>query len=64
VLVTHLSHPTFLDLLRQAEEYDFSAASGPIVLPCDEDRFLGVLHHVSSSAAKGRWCNPRGGEDG
>jgi SAUR family protein len=60
----HLSHPIFLELSRQAEEYGFSAAPGPIMLPCDEDRFVGVLHHVSFSAAKGRWCNPRGGEDG
>ncbi|KAJ1273309.1 hypothetical protein BS78_06G270300 [Paspalum vaginatum] len=52
VRVAHLSHPAFLELLRQAEEeYGFPAAAGPIALPCDEDRFLDVLHRVSSPAA-------------
>ena len=51
VRVAHLSHPTFLELLRQAEEeYGFPAAPGPIALPCDEDHFLDVLHRVSSSS--------------
>ena len=49
--VAHLSHPAFLELLRQAEEYGFPAAPGPIALPCDEDHFLDVLHRVSSSPA-------------
>jgi SAUR family protein len=50
VRVAHLSHPAFLELLRQAEEeYGFPAAPGPITLPCDEDHFLDVLHRVSSS---------------
>ncbi|CAN6236545.1 unnamed protein product [Urochloa humidicola] len=50
VRVAHLSHPAFLELLRQAEEeYGFPAATGPIALPCDEDHFLDVLHRVSSS---------------
>jgi SAUR family protein len=58
VRVAHLSHPAFLELLRQAEEeYGFPAAAGPIALPCDEDRFLDVLHYVSSSAS-GRSCVP------
>ncbi|CAD6259189.1 unnamed protein product [Miscanthus lutarioriparius] len=48
VRVAHLSHPTFLELLRQAEEeYGFSAVPGSIALPCDEDRFLDVLRRVS-----------------
>ena len=52
VRVAHLSHPAFLELLRQAEEeYGFPAAPGPIALPCDEDHFLDVLHRVSSSPA-------------
>ncbi|XP_066350610.1 uncharacterized protein, partial [Miscanthus floridulus] len=36
VRVAHLSHLAFLELLRQAEEYGFPAAPGPIALPCDE----------------------------
>ncbi|XP_066343100.1 auxin-responsive protein SAUR21-like [Miscanthus floridulus] len=56
VRVAHLSHPAFLELLRLAEEeYGFPAAPGPITLPCDEDRFLDVLHRVSSSSC---CCGP------
>ncbi|NP_001353648.1 uncharacterized protein LOC100285284 [Zea mays] len=52
VRVAHLSHPSFRELLRQAEEeYGFPAAPGPIALPCDEDHFRDVLHRVSTSAA-------------
>ncbi|XP_066347115.1 auxin-responsive protein SAUR36-like [Miscanthus floridulus] len=57
VRVAHLSHPAFLELLRQAEEeYGFPAAPGPIALPCDEDHFLDVLHRVSSSASSSTCC--------
>jgi SAUR family protein len=59
VRVAHLSHPAFLELLRQAEEeYGFPAAPGPIALPCDEDHFLDVLHRVSSSASSCCCCGP------
>ncbi|CAL5070559.1 unnamed protein product [Urochloa decumbens] len=55
--VAHLSHPAFLELLRQAEEeYGFPAASGPIALPCDEDHFLDVLHRVTSSSSSSFSC--------
>ena len=51
VRLAHLTHPAFLELLRQAEEeYGFPAAPGPIALPCDEDHFLDVLHRVSSAS--------------
>ena len=52
VRLAHLGHPAFLELLRQAEEeYGFPAgASGPVELPCDEDRLRDVLRHVSSSS--------------
>ncbi|KAI5010543.1 auxin-responsive protein SAUR21-like [Hordeum vulgare subsp. vulgare] len=52
VRLAHLSHPAFLELLRQAEEeYGFpSGASGPVALPCDEDRLRDVLRRVSSSS--------------
>jgi len=59
VRVAHLSHPAFLELLRQAEEeYGFPAAPGPIALPCDEDHFLDVLHRVSSSSSSSCCCGP------
>ncbi|VAH52673.1 auxin-responsive protein SAUR21-like [Triticum dicoccoides] len=52
VRLGHLSHPAFLELLRQAEEeYGFpSGASGPVALPCDEGRLRDVLRRVSSSS--------------
>ncbi|XP_034588157.1 auxin-responsive protein SAUR24 [Setaria viridis] len=57
VRLAHLSHPAFLELLRQAEEeYGFPAAPGPIALPCDEDHFLDVLHRVSSSSSSPYSC--------
>ncbi|CAN6241264.1 unnamed protein product [Urochloa humidicola] len=57
VRVAHLSHPAFLELLRQAEEeYGFPAASGPIALSCDEDHFLDVLHRVTSSSSSYSCC--------
>jgi SAUR family protein len=60
VRLAHLSHPAFLELLRQAEEeYGFPAAPGPVALPCDEDRFLDVLRRVTSSASfSSRSCGP------
>jgi SAUR family protein len=58
VRVAHLSHPSFRELLRQAEEeYGFPAAPGPIALPCDEDHFRDVLHRVSTSAASSSSCS-------
>ncbi|CAO2044099.1 unnamed protein product [Urochloa humidicola] len=57
VRVAHLTHPAFLELLRQAEEeYGFPSASGPIALPCDEDHFLDVLHRVTSSSSSSYSC--------
>ena len=57
VRLAHLTHPAFLELLRQAEEeYGFPAASGPIALPCDEDHFLDVLHRVSSASPASSCC--------
>ncbi|KAM0929895.1 hypothetical protein ACQ4PT_001268 [Festuca glaucescens] len=50
VRATHLNHPVFRELLRQAEEeFGFPSSPGPVALPCcDEDRFLDVLRRVSS----------------
>ncbi|KAM0821309.1 hypothetical protein ACQ4PT_001282 [Festuca glaucescens] len=52
VRLAHLGHPAFLELLRQAEEeYGFASTSGPVALPCDEDRLRDVLRRVSSSSS-------------
>ncbi|XP_047063366.1 auxin-responsive protein SAUR19-like [Lolium rigidum] len=51
VWLAHLGHPAFLELLRQAEEeYGFAPTSGPVALPCDEDRLRDVLYRVSLSS--------------
>ncbi|KAF7004081.1 hypothetical protein CFC21_019331 [Triticum aestivum] len=67
VRLAHLSHPALLELLRQAEEeYGFpSGASGPVALPCDEDRLRDVLRRVSSSShseqpRRSSFCRRRG----
>ncbi|KAF7018801.1 hypothetical protein CFC21_032046 [Triticum aestivum] len=67
VRLAHLSHPAFLELLRQAEEeYGFrSGASGPVALPCDEHRLRDVLRRVSSSSGseeprRSSFCRRRG----
>ncbi|CAM0902220.1 unnamed protein product [Alopecurus aequalis] len=51
VRLAQLSHPAFRELLRQAEEeYGFPpGASGPLALPCDEDRLRDILRRVSPS---------------
>ena len=54
VPVAQLSHPAFWELLQQAEEeYGFPSASGPLALPCDEDRFRAVLRRVSAEERRG-----------
>ncbi|XP_037474741.1 auxin-induced protein 15A-like [Triticum dicoccoides] len=67
VRLAHLSHPAFLELLRQAEEeYGFpSGASGPVALPCDKDRLRDVLRRVSSLSGseeprRSSFCRRRG----
>ena len=56
VRAAHLNHPVFRELLRQSEEeYGFpSGASGPVALPCGEDRLRDVLRRVSSSDSEER----------
>jgi SAUR family protein len=63
VRLAHLAHPAFVELLRQAEEeYGFASTSGPVALPCDEDRLRDVLHRVSSSSGEGRSFRGRRGD--
>ncbi|URD76758.1 Auxin responsive protein [Musa troglodytarum] len=59
VRVTHLNHPVFRQLLRQAEEvYGFPSRSGPVALPCDESLFEDALCLVSfSSSSSSRFAN-------
>ncbi|KAM0872035.1 hypothetical protein ACQ4PT_038993 [Festuca glaucescens] len=54
VPLAHLSHPAFQELLRQAEEeYGFPpGASGPLALPCDEQRLRDVLRRVDSDGRR------------
>jgi SAUR family protein len=64
VRLAHLAHPAFLELLRQAEEeYGFpTSASGPVALPCDEDRLRDVVRSVSSSSMERRSFRRRRGD--
>ncbi|CAL9172238.1 unnamed protein product [Musa hybrid cultivar] len=53
VRASHLNHPVFRQLLRQAEEeYGFPSSPGPVSLPCDESLFEDVLRLISSSPAR------------
>ncbi|XP_044970712.1 auxin-responsive protein SAUR50-like [Hordeum vulgare subsp. vulgare] len=61
VRLEKLSHPAFRELLRQAEEeYGFPSASGPVVLPCDEDHLRDVLRRVSLSEERPSFRRRRG----
>jgi SAUR family protein len=64
VRLAHLGHPAFLELLRQAEEeYGFPpGASGPVALPCDEDRLRDAVRRVSSSSTERRSFRRRRGD--
>jgi SAUR family protein len=63
VRLAHLGHPAFLELLRQAEEeYGFASTSGPVALPCDEDRLRDVVRRVSMSSMERRSFRRRRGD--
>ncbi|KAI8021317.1 Auxin-responsive protein SAUR50 [Camellia lanceoleosa] len=59
VRATYLNHPTFKNLLVQAEEEYGFTNQGPLVLPCDESVFEEILRVVSlsDSANSGRFVN-------
>ncbi|KAF5185712.1 Auxin-responsive protein saur23 [Thalictrum thalictroides] len=41
VPLSYLNHPSFQDLLQQAEEeFGFSHPMGGLTIPCDEDTFI------------------------
>ncbi|CAN0910069.1 Auxin-induced protein X10A [Linum grandiflorum] len=52
VPISYLSHPSFQDLLRKAEEeFGFDHPMGGLTLPCREDAFVDLIasqHHSSS----------------
>ncbi|URD73368.1 Auxin responsive protein [Musa troglodytarum] len=52
VRASHLNHPAFRELLRQAEEEFGFSRPGPLSLPCDEALFQDVLHLISSSSSR------------
>jgi SAUR family protein len=63
VRLARLAHPAFLELLRQAEEeYGFASTSGPVALPCDEDRLRDVVRRVSLSSKERRSFRRRHGD--
>ncbi|CAI0438322.1 unnamed protein product [Linum tenue] len=44
VPISYLSHPTFQDLLRKAEEeFGFDHPMGGLTIPCREDAFIDLL---------------------
>ncbi|WOK95338.1 hypothetical protein Cni_G04045 [Canna indica] len=58
VRASHLNHPVFRQLLRQAEEeYGFSARPGPLSLPCDESLFEDALRLISNNSSAPRFTN-------
>ncbi|KAK9109003.1 hypothetical protein Sjap_017063 [Stephania japonica] len=47
VPVTFLSHPSFQDLLSQAEEeFGFDHSMGGLTIPCNEEAFLDLTHNL------------------
>ncbi|KAF6157808.1 hypothetical protein GIB67_038276 [Kingdonia uniflora] len=50
VPLSYLSHPSFQDLLRQAEEeFGFNHPMGGLTIPCSEDAFINLTCELSSS---------------
>ncbi|XP_010263886.1 PREDICTED: auxin-responsive protein SAUR23-like [Nelumbo nucifera] len=48
VPTSYLNHPSFQDLLGQAEEeFGFKHPMGGLTIPCNEDRFLDLTSRLS-----------------
>jgi len=48
VPLTYLSHPSFQDLLRHAEEeFGYSHPMGGLTIPCKEEVFLSVTNQLN-----------------
>ncbi|KAL9244958.1 hypothetical protein vseg_018671 [Gypsophila vaccaria] len=49
VPLTYLSHPSFQDLLRHAEEeFGFNHPMGGLTIPCKEEAFINVTSQLNS----------------
>ncbi|KAF5185707.1 Auxin-responsive protein saur21 [Thalictrum thalictroides] len=47
--LSYLNHPSFQDLLNQAEEeFGFSHPMGGLTIPCDEDTFVDLTDRLIS----------------
>ncbi|CAN1172988.1 Auxin-responsive protein SAUR20 [Linum perenne] len=54
VPISYLSHPSFQDLLRKAEEeFGFDHPMGGLTIPCREDAFVDLIasHHFHYSSS-------------
>ncbi|OVA12639.1 Auxin-induced protein [Macleaya cordata] len=50
VPISYLNHPSFQDLLSQAEEeFGFNHPMGGLTIPCNEDTFIHLTQHLNSS---------------
>ncbi|XP_050233794.1 auxin-induced protein 15A-like [Mercurialis annua] len=49
VPISYLNHPSFQDLLHQAEqEFGFNHPMGGLTIPCDEDAFINLTSSFHS----------------
>ncbi|KAE8651887.1 hypothetical protein Csa_006423 [Cucumis sativus] len=50
VPISYLNHPSFLDLLRRAEEeFGFNHPTGGLTIPCKEEAFIDVTSRLHTS---------------
>lgn len=50
VPLSYLSHPTFIDLLKSAEEeFGYNHPMGGLTIPCREDAFIDLTSRLHSS---------------
>ncbi|KAK9109006.1 hypothetical protein Sjap_017066 [Stephania japonica] len=48
--ITYLSHPSFQDLLNQAEEvFGFNHPMGGLIIPCSEEAFITLANLLNVS---------------
>ncbi|KNA15363.1 hypothetical protein SOVF_098920 [Spinacia oleracea] len=49
VPLTYLSHPSFQDLLRHAEEeFGYNHPMGGLTIPCNEEAFINITSQLNS----------------
>ncbi|CBI17626.3 unnamed protein product, partial [Vitis vinifera] len=50
VPISYLNHPSFQDLLQQAEEeFGFNHSMGGLTIPCKEETFIDLASQLSAS---------------